>query len=434
MTKPHLTSDPHLLSATGVRAALNAGKLDSETLVRACLARIDARQGTVKAWEAVERLDAVNRAQALDKLSRQSPLHGIPIGVKDIVETKNLPTTYGSPIYRGHRAGKDAECVKALVAGGGIVLGKTVSTEFAYFSPGPTENPRAPGHTPGGSSSGSAAAVADGQVTIAIGTQTAGSVIRPAAFCGVAGYKGTSGWASMEGIKPFAPTLDTLGFFAREVADFDLIRRAFGHKPIPGMAEAATRPGPKIAFCRTPWWSKTCEDTRRMFERVVVKLGKQGAHLAEWEPPPEFEGLNDAQVAIMAKEATRTLAPEREKHAERLSPQLRELLDKGDRTGVREETAAKALATKSRNQVAQAFRDFDLILAPAAASGAPKGLDATGDPVFCRSWTLLGNPCLALPAGATAAGLPLAIQLIGPSGADIDTLLAAAWVEAAIKG
>lgn len=434
MTKPHLTPDPHLLSATAARAAMDKGRLDSETLVRACLARIDARQGTVHAWEAVERLESVNRAQALDKLSRQSPLHGIPVGVKDLIDTAALPTTYGSAIYRGHRPKKDAACVKALVAGGGIVLGKTVSTEFAYFSPGPTVNPHAAGHTPGGSSSGSAAAVADGQVTIAIGTQTAGSVIRPAAYCGVVGFKGTSSWTSMEGIKPFSPMLDTLGFFVRAVADLDLIRRALGSKPIPGLAEAASGPAPKIAFCRTPHWRAADEDTKRMFERVVVKLTKAGARVSQYDMPPEFDGLNDAQVAIMAKEATRTLAFEREQHADALSAPLKELLARGDGVGVREETAAKALATKCRNLLAQGFRDFDLILTPAAPGAAPKGLDATGDPVFNRAWTLLGNPCLALPAGKAENGLPLAIQLVGRTSEDAETIRAAAWVEAALGG
>lgn len=433
MTKPHLTPDPHLLSATAVRAAMDAGKLDSETLVRACLARLDSRQGAVQAWEAVERIGAVNRAQALDKLLRQSPLHGIPIGVKDLIDTASLPTTYGSAIYRGHRPKKDAACVKTLVSAGAIVLGKTVSTEFAYFSPGPTVNPHLPGHTPGGSSSGSAAAVADGQVTIAIGTQTAGSVIRPAAYCGVVGYKGSSSWASLEGIKPFAPSLDTLGFFVRAVADLDLVRRAFGAKPIAGLADIAATAAPRIAFCRTPFWSQADEDTKRLFERVVVKLSKAGVRVSQYDTPAEFDGLNDAQMAIMAKEATRSLAVEREKHADALSAKLKELLDRGDKVGVREETAAKALATKCRNLLAQAFRDFDLILTPAAAGGAPKGLDATGDPVFNRSWTLLGNPCLALPVGKAGNGLPLAIQLVGRTGEDAETIRAAAWVEAALK-
>lgn len=432
MTKPHLTPDPHLLSATAARAAMDAGKLDAETLIRACLARIDARQNVVNAWAALGRLEATNRAQALDRLSRQTPLHGIPLGVKDLVDTAALTTTYGSPIYRGHKPKKDAVCVKTLVAGGAVVLGKTVSTEFAYFSPGPTSNPHAPAHTPGGSSSGSAAAVADGQATIAIGTQTAGSVIRPAVYCGVAGYKGSNGWAPLDGVKPLSPTLDTLGFFARAVADFDLIRRAFGAKPIPGLAEAATAPPPRIAFCRTSHWALADEDTKRMFERVVVKLSKAGARIGQYDAPPEFDGLNDAQIAIMAKEATRALAGERERHADQLSDKLKDLLDRGDKVGVREETAAKALTTKCRNLLAQAFRDFDLILTPAATGAAPAGLDATGDPVFCRAWTLLGNPCLALPAGTAANGLPLGVQLVGRMGEDAETIRAAAWVEAAL--
>jgi Asp-tRNA(Asn)/Glu-tRNA(Gln) amidotransferase A subunit family amidase len=433
MTKPHLTPNPHLLSAVAARAAIDSGKLDSETLLKACFARIAARQPDVRAWEAVERQDSVQRAMALDKVARHSPLHGIPIGVKDIIETAALTTSYGSPIYRGHKPGKDAPCVKALIASGAIMLGKTVSTEFAYFTPGPTANPHALDHTPGGSSSGSAAAVADGQVTIALGTQTAGSVIRPAAFCGVVGYKGTSGWISMEGVKPLSPTLDTLGFFVRAVADLELIRRAFGHKPIPGMPEAATGPAPRIAFCRTPWWDAADEDTKRVLERVVVKLSRQGAPISQFVTPSEFEGLNDAQLAIMTKEATRAFVDERKFHAEQLSPQFREMLERGDAVGVREETAAKALATKCRNLLSHAFRDIDLILTPAAPGAAPKGLDRTGDPIFNRAWTLLGNPCIALPAGKNAEGLPLAIQLVGPSGADVETIRHAAWIEAALR-
>ncbi len=433
MTKPHLTPDPHFLSATAARAAMDSGKLDSETLLKACFTRISMRQPAVQAWEAIERQDSVQRAMALDKVARQSPLHGIPIGVKDLVETAALTTSYGSPIYRGHKPGKDAACVKALVAHGAILLGKTVTTEFAYFTPGPTANPHGLDHTPGGSSSGSAAAVADGQVSIAIGTQTAGSVIRPAAFCGVVGYKGTSGWAPMEGIKPLSPTLDTLGFFTRAVADLDLIRRAFGNKPIPGLAEAPSGPPPRIAFCRTPWWDQADEDTKRLFERVVVNLSREGARIGQYDMPPEFEGLNDAQLAIMTKEASRGFVEERKFHADNLSPQFRDMLAKGDTIGVREETAAKALATKCRNLLSHAFRDFDLILTPAAPGAAPKGLARTGDPVFNRAWTLLGNPCIALPAGKNAGGLPLAVQLVGPSGEDVETIRHAAWVEAALR-
>ncbi len=429
MTKPHLTPDPERLTASAMRAAIGSGKLDSETLVRACLSRIDARDKDVRAWVNVERRESLLRASSLDRLARSQPLHGIPVGIKDLIDTAGIPTTYGSAIYRDNRPKSDAACVKKLVAAGAIVLGKTVTTEFAYFTPGPTHNPHLRGFTPGGSSSGSAAAVADFQVPIALGTQTAGSVIRPAAFCGVVGYKGTYGWMDMGGVKPLSPALDTLGVFCRAVADLDLVRRAFTGAPVPGIGDVGRKP-PRIAICRTPYWTEADSDTRAMFERVVGKLIGAGATIAAFDPDETWDGINDAQLAIMMREAVRALARERAEHPKLLSERLIQLLEDGDRVGIREETAAKALATKCRNRLAQVWRDSDIILAPAAPGAAPKGLERTGDPVFNRMWTLLGNPCIALPAGKTDIGLPLAIQLVGAHNEDNALIAYAAWIEA----
>ncbi|MBL8831747.1 MAG: amidase [Rhodospirillales bacterium] len=433
MTKPHLTPNPERLSATAQRAAIGAGKLDAQTLVRECLSRIDERDKDVKAWVHVDRRESRGRAEALDKISRTQPLHGIPVGIKDLIDTANLPTSYGSPIYRDHRPKADAACVKKLVAGGAIVLGKTVTTEFAYFSPGPTHNPHLRGHTPGGSSSGSAAAVADFQVPIALGTQTAGSVIRPAAFCGVVGYKGTYGWTDMTGVKPLSPALDTLGVFCRAVSDLDLVRRALVGLPPNGQGAGARNP-PRIAMCRTPYWPEADAETNALFERVVGKLIRAGTGFGSFDPDETWNGLNDAQLAIMMREATKALAKERAEHPKLLSGRLAELLEDGDKVGIREETAAKALATKCRNRLAQVWRDFDVILAPAAPGAAPRGLERTGDPVFNRMWTLLGNPCIALPAGKSDNGLPLAIQLVGPHNEDNALIAHAAWIEAQLAG
>ncbi len=431
MTKPHLTPNPERLTATAMRAAIGGGKLDAETLLRACLSRIQERDRDVRAWVHVDRKDSSARAVSLDRLARNQPLHGIPVGIKDLIDTSTLPTGYGSAIYADNRPKADAACVKKLVAAGAIVLGKTVTTEFAYFTPGPTHNPHLRGYTPGGSSSGSAAAVADFQVPIALGTQTAGSVIRPAAFCGVVGYKGTYGWADMAGIKPLSPSLDTLGVFCRAVADLDPVRRAFTGAPVAGIGDA-DRPAPRIAICRTPYWHEADAETHAMFERVVGRLIGAGARVSAFDPDETWDGLNDAQLSIMMREAAAALARERTEHPKLLSERLREMLDDGDKVGIREETAAKALATKCRNRLAQVWRDSDLVLTPAAPGAAPRGLERTGDPVFNRMWTLLGNPCIALPAGEAGNGLPLAIQLVGPHNEDNALIAHAAWIEAAL--
>ncbi len=429
MTKPHLTPNPERLTATAMRAAIGAGKLDAETLLRACLSRIQERDKDVRAWVHVDRNDSSARAVSLDRLARNQPLHGIPVGIKDLIDTSTLPTGYGSLIYRDNRPKVDAACVKKLIAAGAIILGKTVTTEFAYFTPGPTHNPHLRGYTPGGSSSGSAAAVADFQVPIALGTQTAGSVIRPAAFCGVVGYKGTYGWTDMAGVKPLSPALDTLGVFCRAVADLDPVRRALTGAPVLGLGDA-NRPPPRIAICRTPYWHEADAETHAMFERVVGRLIGAGAKVSAFDPDESWDGLNDAQLSIMMREAAAALARERTEHPKLLSERLREMLDDGDKVGIREETAAKALATKCRNRLAQVWRESDLVMAPAAPGAAPRGLERTGDPVFNRMWTLLGNPCIALPAGKAGNGLPLAIQLVGPHNEDNALIAHAAWIEA----
>lgn len=405
-----------------------SGRLDSLGLVRACLERISERDREIRAWTHVDRQESMRRAEALDRLARTQPLHGIPIAIKDIIDTAGMPTAYGSPIYAGNRPKADAACVRRLVAAGAVILGKTVTTEFAYFSPGPTHNPHLRGHTPGGSSSGSAAAVADCHVPIALGTQTAGSVIRPAAYCGVVGYKGTFGWTEMAGVKPLSPALDTLGVFCRVVADLALVRQAFSGKPVAAATQAPARP-PRIAVCRTPFWAEADAEMHDRFEDVVARLRGQ-AELVDFDPDETWNTINEAQLAIMMREAVAALARERAEHADKLSTRLREMLEDGERVGIREETAARALATRCRNRLAQVWRDSDFILAPAAPGAAPRGLERTGDPVFNRMWTLLGNPCIALPVGRNDRGLPLAVQLVGPHNED-DTLVAhAAWLEA----
>src|SRR3954465_9802586 len=288
-----MARSPNRLSASAAVQRMADKRLKARDLVEACRDRIDDREGQVHAWEALDPEGARKRADMLDKRARPvGPLHGIPLAVKDIIDTRTLPTTCGSPIYRDHVVGKDAACVTQLVKAGAIVLGKSVTTEFAGGHAGKTHNPHNLRHTPAGSSSGSAAAVADCMVPIGYGTQTSGSVIRPGAFNGVVAYKGTYGWADLSGVKTYAKSLDTLGFFAREANDLALIRAAYGHAPAdpPARSEA-----PRIGFVRTRWWEMADPSNRRNLEAAAKALRTAGAKVRGWELPESWARLGDAR-------------------------------------------------------------------------------------------------------------------------------------------
>jgi len=413
------------LSASEAVRRIADKRLKARDLVEACLDRIDVREAQVHAWEALDPEGARQRADRLDKRSRPvGPLHGIPLAVKDIIATKTMPTTCGSPIYRDHVVGKDAACVTQLVKAGAIVLGKAVTTEFAGAHAGKTHNPHNLRHTPAGSSSGSAAAVADFMVPVGYGTQTAGSVIRPGAFNGVVAYKGSYGWADMTGIKPYAPSLDTLGFFARDANDLALIRAAYGH-------EAAEPPqrAPRIGLMRTPWWETADAYNRKNIELAARTLRAAGARVREWQAPDTWLGLMQAQHRIMTREATRSYARERQRFPHLISPSLQGALAEGDAVSGRQYADAKKRRRLALAQLAEAWQKFDLLLAPSAKGEAPSGLGNTGDPIFNRFWTLLGVPCIALPFNAGPFGLPLSVQLIGPRGSDDRLIAWARWAE-----
>ena len=360
--------------------------------VERSLARIAEREPEVQAWQVV---DANARGD------------GIPIGVKDLIDTADLPTSYGSPIYRGHRPSRDAACVAALKRAGQVILGKTVTTEFAVYSPGKTRNPRDAKRTPGGSSSGSAAAVADGMVPAALGTQTAASIVRPASFCGCIGWKPTYGTFSMEGIHPLAPSLDTLGFFVRDLDLVSPLYAALSGKPLP---PASLKP--RIALCRTETWEKAEPSTRDAIERFA-------------RPYPEVElsaGLVDAQIAIMGAEAAISLGSEPQAE---LSAKLRAFLDAGRAVAPGQLQVAHERAQRGRREIDAIFETYDALITIAASGEAPIGLESTGDPLYSRIWSLLGTPCASLPLLKGPAGLPLGVQVVGPRGRD-DVLLAAA--------
>ncbi len=416
---------PNRLSASEAVRQMAEKRLKAVDLVKACLDRIEKREGQVHAWEALDPEGALKRAEILDRRAGPvGPLHGIPLAVKDIIATRTLPTTYGSPIYRDHVVGKDAACVAQLVRAGAIVLGKSVTTEFAGAHAGKTHNPHNLRHTPAGSSSGSAAAVADFMVPVGYGTQTAGSVIRPGAFNGVVAYKGTFGWADMTGIKPYAPSLDTLGFFAREANDLALIRAAYGHA-----AADPPKRAPRIGLCRTLWWDEAEPTNRKNLEAAARALRAAGARVQTWQMPDSWSALVEAQNRVMTREATRCYARERGRFPHLLSPSLTLALETGDRVSGKQYADAKRRKRRALADLAEAFGRFDFLLTPSAKGEAPSGLGYTGDPLFNRFWTLLGVPCISLPFGTGPFGLPLAVQLVGPLRGDDQLIAWARWVE-----
>jgi Asp-tRNA(Asn)/Glu-tRNA(Gln) amidotransferase A subunit family amidase len=420
---------PNNLTGSEAANAIAQGELTSQALVEACLARIEAREAQIGAWTYLDAAAALAQARACDRGPVRGPLHGVPVGIKDIIDTYDMPTSYGSPIYDGHQPAWDASCVAILRAAGAVILGKTVTTEFAMFTPGKTANPNNPAHTPGGSSSGSAAAVADAMVPLALGTQTAGSIIRPASYCGAVGYKPTHGVFPVAGIKALSQTLDTLGGFARSVEDLALLRAVFASTP--AALQSVEHP-PRIGLCRTPQWPQAGTDTQHTLETAAQQLATAGAEVGDVDLPPDFAGLVAAQETIQVFEGVRCCAYELAQHREQLSPKLLELLEPGAKLPYSAYAEAAALAEQCRRLLDSAFRSHDVLLVPSAPGEAPRGLDATGDPLFNRMWTLLHVPAVTLPGFTGAHGLPVGVQVIGPLGQDDRLLAIAAWMHARI--
>ena len=419
------------LEAWQAAALLARRELRAVDLLRACLERVAERDGVVRAFAHVDADAALAQARVLDAAPLRGPLHGLPLGVKDLFDTAELPTAYGSPIYAGHRPVADAAAVALCREVGALVLGKTVTTEFAYFHAGPTRNPNNPAHTPGGSSSGSAAAVADRMLPLALGTQTAGSIIRPAAYCGVVGYKPSYGRVPRAGVKSLSDALDTVGGFGRSVRDVALLGAVLtGDARLSAALDGAA---PRIGLCRTPDWAHADEDTQQAWSQATATLTAHAASVADVTLHGELADLVALQKAVMAFEMSRALSHERIRHRARLSDRLRALLDEG--TAISGETHATHLARAAAAQrcVDALFDRHDVLLAPSATGEAPTG-DATGDPLFCRGWTLLGLPCVHLPFGRGRRGLPVGLQLVGRRGSDHRLLAAAQWSLDRLRG
>lgn len=420
-------SDLTAISAREAAARVAAGSLTAEALARASLERISERENVTGAWEYLDPDRAIAEARRRDQAGKSGPLHGVPIGVKDVMDTHDMPTGYGSPIYRGHRPASDAACVALARAAGAVALGKTVTTEFATFYPGKTANPHNPAHTPGGSSSGSAAAVADRMVPLAFGTQTAGSVIRPAAFCGVVGYKPSFGLIPRSGVKPLSDSLDTVGVMARDVGDVAFFAAALSGRP--GLRIASPEASPAVALYRAPEWREADAATVAVLERVLEQLGRAGAKPTERGAAPEHDGLVEAQQIIMDHETVRSLAFERLTRWADLSGPLRERMTAGLAHSGEIYDEARRLVERARLALPALFGDADALLVPAAPGEAPKGLDRTGDPLFNRAWTMLHLPCITVPAGRGPHGLPIGAQLVGRPGDDARLLRVAAFLE-----
>ena len=412
------------LSAIEAARRLAAREITAEQMARACLARIEEREAVVGAWIHIDPDAVLAQARQLDAGPVRGPLHGLPLGVKDLIDTADLPTAYGSPVYAGHRPRADAACVALARAAGALVLGKTVTTEFAWFHPGKTANPRNPSHTPGGSSSGSAAAVADCMVPLAYGTQTAGSIIRPASYCGIVGYKPTHGTLPRAGIKPLSDSLDTLGTLTRTVADAALLVGAVSGRDL--LPRPLAQP-PRIGLCRTYEWSAAQPETVAAIENAGAVLARAGAKVKEISLPQDFAKIAQAQIDIMNYESYAALACERLQHYAGLSDKLKQLLKTAQQCDAARYDAAQVLVESCRGRLEDVFADLDVLLVPSAPGEAPAGLAATGDPIFCRVWTVLHVPAINLPCGFGPQGLPLGVQIIGRRGDDARALAVADW-------
>lgn len=402
--------------AAALAQQLSRRELTAEAVLRDCLQRIAEREPDVQAWTHLATEAALARARALDRGPVRGLLHGLPLGVKDLFDTHDMPTAYGSAIYAAHQPRADAACVAQCREQGAVIVGKTVTTEFATFTPGKTRNPHRLTHTPGGSSSGSAAAVADHMVPLAFASQTAASVIRPAAFCGIVGYKPSFGKINRSGVKPLSDSLDTIGFLGRSVDDVALFAAAAGgERSLLDLDSAAM---PRIALCQTHEWPHAGTDTQQAMQQAGTRLGHAGLRVRDAQLPLLFSELLRTQKEIMAHELARSLSDERLRHPDALSEGLRHLLRIGLEIPPEQHWGNVQLAYSARAKLSSVFGDVDAMLAPSAIGEAPATLSETGDPVFGRVWTLLGLPCVHLPFTVGSTGMPVGLQLVGRYGED----------------
>jgi Asp-tRNA(Asn)/Glu-tRNA(Gln) amidotransferase A subunit family amidase len=440
--------DLTLMGAAEAAEKIRNGRITSEELISACLEKINQIEDTVGAWAHLDPEFALNQARAADKMIREGrplgQLHGVPVGIKDIIDTEGLPTENGTVLHAGRRPRYDATVVSNLRINGAVIIGKTVTTELAVYFPGKTRNPHNLKHTPGGSSSGSAAAVAAGMVPLAVGTQTNGSMIRPASFCGVFGYKPTFGLISRHHVLQQSRPLDQVGVFGRSIKDCAMLAESVTGYDVndpdmklqakPELIKIQTEEPPlppKLAFVKTPVWSQADAFTRSAFEELVVELGDTAAEVAL---PQMFDQAHEQHRIIMEADIARSFAGEYREGADRLSDTLKEIIERGQ----------KVLAVDYNNAIAgketlsggfdDIFKCNEAIITPATIGVAPAGVESTGSPVFCTIWTLCGMPAITLPLMQGENGMPLGIQLVGPRGDDARLLRTARWLSKELTG
>lgn len=418
-----------MLTATDIRQRIASGALTCEAAVQACIDVIHRREAGIHAFASLDEAAALAVARAQDRDAAAGVLRGVAVGVKDVLDTADLPTEYNSPLYAGHRSSRDANCVATLRAAGAIILGKTATVEFASLGRvPPTTNPHNPRHTPGGTSSGSAAAVAAGMVPVALGTQTGGSTIRPASFCGVAAMKPTFGVVSTDGLRVYAPSLDTVTWMARSVDDLALLSRVLHAE-----RQAARSSGkPMIGVYRTPYWQAAGPDTRNALAAAAERLRAAGATVVDVDGAADAERLNEAQDIVMHGEGRASYLAEYLHWPTELAKDLRDEVQ-----NVRALTAAELrwaydYLARRRPVFDAAMADFDAWLTPAVPGEAPAGLQSTGEATFNRLWTGLHVPAITLPGFTGSNGLPVGIQLVGPRFSDAALLQTAGFTEAAI--
>lgn len=440
--------DLSLLGAADASSALAEGRISSEELVAACLRRTKADEERVQAWEFIDPEHALRQARAADLRRREGkplgPLHGIPVGVKDIIDTGDMPTEDGTVLHAGRTPSADATVVAMLRSAGAIVMGKTVTTELATYSPGKTRNPHNPEHTPGGSSSGSAAAVAACMVPLAIGTQTNGSVIRPAAYCGTVGFKPSFGLISRHGVLKQSRPLDQIGVIARNVEDAALLAeqligydeddpdtRPLARPPLREIAMQEPPVPPTLAFVKTPMWKLADAQCQEAFAELVAHLGERAE---EFKLPAAFKDAWKWHQSIMEADLAKNYEPEYREGRERLSETLRSQIERGRRVRAVDYNKALDQVPALNYALSQLFDlRYEAILTPATTGTAPRGLASTGSPVFCTLWTLCGLPAITLPLMQGEDGLPLGVQLVGPRGGDARLLRTARWLSAQVQ-
>ena len=432
----------HQLSAADAARLIADGAISSEQLVAACLARVRDADPQIEAWAYLDPDHALAQARSRDEARKrgepEGALHGVPVGIKDIFDTADMPTEDGTVLHAGRTPDEDAVAVRRLREAGAVIMGKTVTTELATYSPGKTRNPHNPAHTPGGSSSGSAAAVASSMVPLAVGSQTNGSVVRPAAYCGVYGFKPTHGLISRHGALKLSRSLDHVGVFARTVDDIALVTevlagfderdpdtRPLARIPFARIAAEESPLPPLLAFVRTPIWEKTDSEMREALEELVATLEDRVELLSL--PEDAGEALKFHRT-VMEAEMAANLAAEYDRGRDRLSDTLRTQLERGRRHTAFDYLSARARMPQVADGLDQLFDRYDAILTPSATGAAPRGLESTGNPVFCTLWTFAGMPALNLPLMQSPGGLPLGVQLVGRRWNDARLLRTARWL------